>query len=179
MQRTALIDAARELVLAGGVAALTFPALAEKTGLARSSVYEYFGSRAEVIEALIVHDFPAAFAEIRSAIVTEVGAERQLAAYVRRQLEYAAEPRHRILLALSGTELDGAARERVRSAHAQLVEPVVAALRRLGHPDPRLAAQLLQGMIDAASRRIAAGARPAEVIDAAVTMALRGCVRAR
>ncbi|HEY3478988.1 MAG TPA: helix-turn-helix domain-containing protein, partial [Streptomyces sp.] len=42
MQRRALLDAARSLLTEGGTEALTFPALAERTGLARSSVYEYF-----------------------------------------------------------------------------------------------------------------------------------------
>ena len=52
MQRAALLDAARSLLSEGGTDALTFPALAERTGLARSSVYEYFRSRAAVVEEL-------------------------------------------------------------------------------------------------------------------------------
>ena len=71
MQRRALLDAARELVAGGGIAALTFPALAKATGLARSSVYEYFKSRADVVEALVAHEFPAWIGEVRTAMAGE------------------------------------------------------------------------------------------------------------
>ena len=68
MQRRALLDAARALLSEGGTDALTFPALAERTGLARSSVYEYFRSRAAVVEALCAVDFPVWAAEIEAAM---------------------------------------------------------------------------------------------------------------
>ncbi|WP_432052798.1 helix-turn-helix domain-containing protein, partial [Streptomyces xiamenensis] len=66
LQRGALLDAARSLLSEGGAAALTFPALAARTGLARSSVYEYFRSRGAVVEALCAVDFPLWAAEIEA-----------------------------------------------------------------------------------------------------------------
>ena len=66
MQRGALLDAARSLLSEGGTEALTFPALAERTGLARSSVYEYFRSRAAVVEELCAVDFPVWAAEVEA-----------------------------------------------------------------------------------------------------------------
>ena len=68
MQRAGLLDAARSLLSEGGTEALTFPALAERTGLARSSVYEYFRSRAAVVEELCEVDFPVWAAEVEAAM---------------------------------------------------------------------------------------------------------------
>lgn len=53
---------------------------------------------------------------------------------------------------------------------------IVEALAELGHAQPRLAAMLLQGVVDAAVRRIELGAaeEPTAIVDAAVSMALRG-----
>lgn len=53
---------------------------------------------------------------------------------------------------------------------------IVEALGALGHEQPRLAAMLLQGVVDAAVRRIELGAAedPGVVTEAAVAMALRG-----
>lgn len=174
MQRTALLDAARDLLADGGMAALTFAALAERAGLARSSVYEYFKSRADVVEALAVEDFPAAVADIRGVMLAQPTPERQIAAYVRRQLELVAQPGHRGLLALSVLELDGQARDRIRAAHGMLVDLVVGALRRLGHPDPRATAAVLQGAVDGAAKRIDGGADPAALIESALTLVLFG-----
>ncbi|MER8011550.1 MULTISPECIES: TetR/AcrR family transcriptional regulator [unclassified Streptomyces] len=175
MQRAALLDAARSLLSDGGTEALTFPALAERTGLARSSVYEYFRSRAAVVEELCEVDFPVWAAEVGAAMERETAAEDRIAAYVRRQLELVGDRRHRAVVAISASELDAGARERIRAAHGGLVAMIVEALAEMGHAEPRLAAMLVQGVVDAAVRRIELGAEdPAVVADAAVGMALRG-----
>ncbi|MFF5448363.1 TetR/AcrR family transcriptional regulator [Streptomyces sp. NPDC012888] len=176
MQRGALLDAARSLLSEGGTEALTFPALAERTGLARSSVYEYFRSRAAVVEELCAVDFPVWAAEIEAAMEAADSPEAKIEAYVRQQLALVGDRRHRAVVAISASELDAGAREKIRAAHGGLVAMVVEALGALGHHRPRLAAMLLQGVVDAAVRRIELGAAedPAEVTEAAVAMALRG-----
>ncbi|MEH0550155.1 TetR/AcrR family transcriptional regulator [Streptomyces sp. B21-101] len=176
MQRAALLDAARSLLSEGGTEALTFPALAERTGLARSSVYEYFRSRAAVVEELCEVDFPVWTAEVEAAMTVADGAEAKVEAYVRRQLALVGDRRHRAVVAISASELDAGAREKIRAAHGGLVTMIGEALAELGHAEPRLAAMLLQGVVDAAVRRIELGAAedPAAITEAAVGMVLRG-----
>jgi AcrR family transcriptional regulator len=179
MQRRALLDAARALLSEGGTEALTFPALAERTGLARSSVYEYFRSRAAVVEELCAVDFPVWAAEVEAAMAAADTPEGQIEAYVRAQLGLVGDRRHRAVVAISAGELDAGAREKIRAAHGGLVAMVGAALSDLGHDEPRLIAMLLQGTVDAAVRRIELGAaeHPDRIIEAAVTMALHGVSR--
>lgn len=176
MQRGALLDAARSLLSEGGTEALTFPALAERTGLARSSVYEYFRSRAAVVEELCAVDFPVWAAEVEAAMERADTAAGKVEAYVRQQLELVGDRRHRAVVAISAGELDAGAREKIRAAHGGLIAMIVEALGELGQDRPRLAAMLLQGVVDAAVRRIELGSAedPAEIADAAVSMALRG-----
>lgn len=176
MQRRALLDAARSLLSEGGTEALTFPALAERTGLARSSVYEYFRSRAAVVEELCAVDFPVWAAEIEAAMEAAQTPEAKIEAYVRSQLALVGDRRHRAVVAISAGELDAGAREKIRAAHGGLVAMVVAALSALGHCEPRLTAQLLQGIVDAAVRRIELGAAesPETVTAAAVGLTLHG-----
>ncbi|CAM5668702.1 TetR family transcriptional regulator OS=Streptomyces aurantiogriseus OX=66870 GN=GCM10010251_34780 PE=4 SV=1 [Streptomyces aurantiogriseus] len=175
MQRAALLDAARSLLSEGGTEALTFPALAERTGLARSSVYEYFRSRAAVVEELCAVDFPVWAAEVEAAMAAAEEPEAKVEAYVRRQLALVGDRRHRAVVAISASELDAGARERIRAAHGGLVAMIVEALGEMGHAEPRLAAMLVQGVVDAAVRRIELGAEePSAVTEAAVGMVLRG-----
>ncbi|WP_431994199.1 TetR/AcrR family transcriptional regulator [Streptomyces griseoflavus] len=176
MQRAALLDAARSLLSEGGTEALTFPALAERTGLARSSVYEYFRSRAAVVEELCEVDFPVWAAEVEAAMAAADGPEAKIEAYVRKQLELVGDRRHRAVVAISASELDAAAREKIRAAHGGLIAMIVEALGGLGHSDPRLAAMLVQGVVDAAVRRIelSAAEHPDTITRAAVSMILRG-----
>jgi len=176
MQRGALLEAARSLLSEGGTEALTFPALAERTGLARSSVYEYFRSRAAVVEELCAVDFPIWAAEVEAAMEEAGTPEAKVEAYVRRQLALVGDRRHRAVVAISAGELDAGAREKIRAAHGGLIGMVVEALGALGHQQPRLAAVLLQGVVDAAVRRIELGAAedPEGITEAAVAMALGG-----
>ncbi|CCB77144.1 Transcriptional regulator [Streptantibioticus cattleyicolor NRRL 8057 = DSM 46488] len=176
MQRGALLDAARSLLSEGGTEALTFPALARRTGLARSSVYEYFRSRAAVVEELCAVDFPVWAAEVESAMAAADTPEGKIEAYVRRQLALVGDRRHRAVVAISAGELDAGAREKIRAAHGGLIAMVVEALGELGHEEPRLTAMLLQGVVDAAVRRIELGAAedPERITSAAVAMALDG-----
>jgi AcrR family transcriptional regulator len=176
MQRAALLDAARSLLSDGGTEALTFPALAERTGLARSSVYEYFRSRAAVVEELCEVDFPLWAAEVEAAMAAVERAEDKVEAYVRKQLELVGDQRHRAVVAISASELDAGAREKIRAAHGGLIAMIVEALAGLGQAEPRLAAMLLQGVVDAAVRRIELGAAEdsAVITEAAVGVALRG-----
>ncbi len=144
MQRGALLDAARTLLSEGGTEALTFPALAERTGLARSSVYEYFRSRAAVVEELCAVDFPVWAAEVEAAMERVETPEAKIEAYVRQQLALVGDRRHRAVVAISAGELDAGAREKIRAAHGGLIAMIVEALAGLGHEQPRLAAMLLQ-----------------------------------
>ncbi|MEV5310244.1 helix-turn-helix domain-containing protein [Streptomyces sp. NPDC052610] len=175
MQRAALLDVARSLLSEGGTEALTFPALAERTGLARSSVYEYFRSRAAVVEELCEVDFPVWAAEVEAAMAAADGPEAQVEAYVRRQLSLVGDRRHRAVVAISASELDARAREKIRAAHGALVAMIVDVLGEMGHAEPRLTAMMLQGVVDSAVRRIELGVEePGVVAEAAVRMALRG-----
>jgi len=179
MQRRALLDAARSLLSEGGTEALTFPALAERTGLARSSVYEYFRSRAAVVEELCAVDFPVWAAEVEAAMEAAETPTAQIEAYVRSQLTLVGDRRHRAVVAISAGELEAGAREKIRAAHGGLVAMVVTALSALGHAEPRLTAMLLQGIVDAAVRRIELGAAeaPDAIVEAAVNTALHGVTR--
>lgn len=175
MQRGALLDAARSLLSEGGTEALTFPALAERTGLARSSVYEYFRSRAAVVEELCAVDFPVWAAEVEDAMNRAETPEAKIEAYVRRQLALVGDRRHRAVVAISAGELDAGAREKIRAAHGGLVALLGEVLMALGHEEPRLVAMMLQGVVDAAVRRIELGVEePGRVAEAAVRMALGG-----
>ncbi|MEV0979967.1 helix-turn-helix domain-containing protein [Streptomyces sp. NPDC049915] len=176
MQRAALLDAARSLLSEGGTEALTFPALAERTGLARSSVYEYFRSRAAVVEELCAVDFPVWAAEVSAAMAAANGPQATVEAYVRTQLELVGDRRHRAVVAISASELDAGAREKIRAAHGGLVALIVEALEEMGHGQARLTAMLVQGIVDAAVRRLELGAaeEPSVIAEAAVAMVLRG-----
>ncbi|MFD8483434.1 TetR/AcrR family transcriptional regulator [Kitasatospora sp. NPDC059673] len=182
LQQAALLDAARVLLAEGGREALSFGALAARAGLARSSVYEYFRSKSELVEALCTVDLPLWAAEIEAGMAACDAPAERIEAYVRGQVALATDPVHRALVAVAEYELDDAARARIRAAHTGLTTMVVRTLEELGHPGPAVAASLLQGVVEAAVRQIERAREAAEVpaiADAAVRFALDGLRSAR
>lgn len=173
-QRDALVAAARELLIEGGYPALSFSALAARTGLARPTIYSYFRSKDDLVVALCEAEFPLVAAETERAVERGGTAREQIAGFVRAQLRVAQQRRYRIAHALANAPLSDEARQRIMALHRELMPSAVPLFTRAGHPRPSLAAALLQGLINAAVTAIDSGERPRRVIDLTVAAALDG-----
>jgi AcrR family transcriptional regulator len=171
-----LLAAARDLVAEEGPDALTLGALAQRVGLSRPSVYEYFRSRDDLVAAIVEDEMPRWEAELTASVDQEASPADRIAAYVRAQLSMIRDGRHAAAVALSAHALGDDYRERIRAEHERLMLPLVSALRDAGIPEPRLRAYLIQGVINAAVPLVAGGGLA--VIDAAIAQVLNGTTSA-
>ncbi|MET9144793.1 TetR/AcrR family transcriptional regulator [Streptomyces sp. NPDC057197] len=170
-QRSALVAAARELLQEGDAAAVTFAAVAARTGLARNSVYKYFADRRELLAAVVRETAPRWTARIRAEMAHARSPEEQVAAYVRAQLALVRDGEHRIAQALAADRDAAVLREGAAEAHAEILQPLVAALTALGDDAPRVTARLLQGFVNAATTAVEAGDDFEAVTERAVRLA--------
>lgn len=173
-RRDVLVSAARELLIEGGYGALSFSALAARTGLARPTIYTYFRSKDDLVVALCEAEFPLVAAEIERAVGRESTPRGQVAAFIRAQLRVAQQRRYRIAHALANAPLSDVVRGQIMAMHNDLMPSAVPLFTRAGHPQPALAALLLQGLINAAVMAIDAGEPARRVIEATVSVALHG-----
>lgn len=174
-QRTALLEAARELLLHGGYTALNFTALAEHTGLARPTIYSYFRTKDDLAVALCEAELPVFAAETAQAVRQAADTPRdQIAAFIRAQIDLSHQGRYRLARTLIEAPLSVQARERSRVLHRELMPSAIPLLTALGHPHPALAAALLQGLINAAVIAVDAGEPADRVTDLAISTALNG-----
>ncbi len=162
-RRAALIDAGVALLAEQGVDALTLGAVGAATGLARSSVYQYFDSTPALIAAVVEGAFPAANARLRTAAGRASGPSAQVDAYVRTAIDLASDQTHRSLHALATADLPTECRARLAELHQEQYAPLRAAVRGLGVADGDLTTRLLVGFIRAAAQAIVEGAPPARV----------------
>lgn len=103
--RRRLVDAAEAIVRDKGVNALRLDSVAEDAGLHRSSVYRYFGSKEELLTAVVAQ----ASLRVRRTVLDRLGKdappERVLAEGLAMALtELAGDPVHRSLLSPSASE---------------------------------------------------------------------------
>jgi AcrR family transcriptional regulator len=153
-QRTALLEAAREVILSSGLASLKFGDVADRAGLARSSVYEYFKTKGDLVVALVEEEVPAWSADVSKALADSTSAEESVAAFVRTVLELVKSGRHELPFALAEGELDADARRKIAKAHEDLFRLVAPALKSLGVRDLASCLELIGGVITATGQAL-------------------------
>ncbi len=165
-QHAALLEAARELLLVHGPNAVTPAAVGACTGLARTSVYKYFASTADILAQLVEDALPRLTRQAREAVQAAPTPQAKLDAYARAILDYAATGEHRIALVADQIDLPPELRERIEHRHAELPVPLIDILSQLGDPDPEITAMLVQGVLNSATHLLDLGHPATEVVPA-------------
>jgi len=156
-RRSQLINAAAAIALESGSEAITVAAVAQRAGLARTSVYEYFGSSAELVADLIIEEL-SAFTDILVAAVESAEVpEEAIANWINSALQYSADGRHLLAKALSATSQPVNRSAEIGAAHRALLAPLTTALTQIGVLDLNYALSMIQSLTDAATKRIENG----------------------
>lgn len=156
-RRTQLIQAAAELALEAGGSAITVAAVAQRAGLSRTSVYEYFGSSAELAADLVIEEITG-FAEVLRESVAECTEPMDcIQGWIQAALTYIADGRHLLAKALNATSLPDNRAHLLGQAHRGLLAPLRASLEKAGIQDIDQALTFIQSITDAASKRIEQG----------------------
>jgi len=156
-RRTQLIQAAASIALESGGSAVTVAAVAQRAGFSRTSVYEYFGSSAELAADLVIEEITG-FAEVLRQSVAECTEPMDcIQAWIKAALTYIADGRHLLAKALNATSLPSNRAQLLGQAHRGLLAPLHESLVKAGIKDIDQALTFIQSITDAASKRIEQG----------------------
>lgn len=155
-QHAALLAAAMEILVAEGAAGLTPAAVGARVGLARSSVYRYFSSTADILAQLVEDAIPR-WAGRLSAAVREGGPEERVRAFGAVSLTFVTSPDYALLRALASVDLPGECQDRLDQLHETMIAPLRDLLADAGQPHPDLVSHLGWSILGEGQRRIAAG----------------------
>ncbi|GMA90499.1 TetR/AcrR family transcriptional regulator [Homoserinibacter gongjuensis] len=123
-QRAALLRAGEAVLLEASVAGVTPRSVCERAGLARSSFYDYFASKDDLLVAIAIDAIERWDAELEVALgATEPGAAR-LRAYVEHTMAMTAEGRHAIAGALRDAPLSPSHRDDLMTLHDAMLRPL-------------------------------------------------------
>lgn len=156
-QRETILRATRALIAERHAEIPSLADVARRAGLARPSLYQYFSSRDELLDAVIADMFPRWSAYVTSRMARESTPGARAMAYVEANLHLVARGDHAIVSGLAQAGRSEAMAEPSRVLHDQLRTPLVAALADHGAADPEGLAELVQAVVYAASRMIEAG----------------------
>ena len=173
-RRQQLIKAATSLALEAGGDAITVAAVAERAGLSRTSVYEYFGSSAELVADLILDELSRFSKSLSAGIIDETVPMEAIEQWISAALQYIADGRHLLAKALSSTSTPTERAADIALAHRALLAPLKSACEQLGIVDIPQALALIQSVTDAATKRIESGNDAEFEIDTAIKFCLAG-----
>ncbi|MER5625125.1 helix-turn-helix domain-containing protein [Streptosporangium sp. NPDC002544] len=162
-QHAALLEAAREILAAQGVHALTPAAVGARIGLARSSVYRYFSSTADILAQLTEEAFPRWADRLRATVAETppdgpaLPLDERIRAYGRTALEFVRSPDYALVPATQALGLPPECLVRLNELHGSLIEPLGDVLREAGCDHPALRAELAWGVLRAGTRRLVSG----------------------
>ena len=174
-RRDALLEAAATSLRESGT--VTMAAVAQRAGLSRSAVYEYYNSAADLIADVVVDEMTLWIDHLNDAVRGIEDPRERLETWMREALTYVADGRHALVRAAGDASLPPVRRAQVQALHRELAAPVDHALRELGIADAGRMTSYIWGVIESATRRIESGRPSHDEVAAAIAFALAGVDR--
>jgi AcrR family transcriptional regulator len=175
-QRAALLAATEQILLDTGLAGVMPRSVAERAGLARSTFYEYFGSRDDILAAVAIEAFERWGQEVDRALAGVAQADR-LSAYVEATIRMAADGKHGIASLLRQAELSPSRYDDVMALHDTLLQPITEILRGADVTNVRMNAALVQALLGAGVQSVTHGAEVTSVTEGIVALLTSGLPR--
>ena len=173
-RRNQLIEAAASIALESGGSAVTVAAVAQRAGLSRTSVYEYFGSSADLVADLVLEELNEFAKYLQVAVSTTTQPVESIRAWIEGALMYIADGRHLLAKALNASALPQERVAAIGAAHRALLAPLVTALEAIGVKDTQRALLFIQAITDASTKRIESGQNADTEIRSATAFCIAG-----
>jgi AcrR family transcriptional regulator len=178
LTRRAILEAAKELIAEMGTAEVSLADLTAAAGIGRTTFYEYFSDRDDVIASLVEDELPGVIEQLIASMPAD-STKNRLADLVIATVEFVVDnPVLGLILHREVPRLGPETQDRIMIAHARLS-------REMGHIymtgvkegvfrsiDPELAGRLIQDTIMSTAKTIIASDQPA-VRAAEITGGLR------
>lgn len=156
-RQEAILAAAMDLISRSGPEAVSMAVLAEKTGLSRPAVYQYFSSRESVLAELVVNEM----ADLSNAIDRLVeGLDdplERVRVWIHYSLAHLASDSHAAIRTISMSSLPENQRGVVRALHGYFTTTLISPLSELGIVDAPALAGMIFGAVGASAERITSG----------------------
>ena len=135
LQRAALLRAGEEVLAAGGLTAFSPTSVSERAGMARSSFYDYFPSKDDLLVAIAIDAMERWDAEIEEALAGVEPGYAELRALVDATMRMTAEGKHAIAGIVREADLSPTRVDDLMVLHDALLRPVTRVLGDLDSPE--------------------------------------------
>lgn len=149
----ALLDAAHAILLETGEAP-GLAQVAERAGLARTSAYQYFESKQDLLQAMVRDIYPRWTRRVAAAMDAAPTPADRILAYAVANVQLVAEGAHAVGNALAALGPNQVVDDHAARMHEELQEPLVQTLDQLGVESSHKVAALVNSIVHAATLAI-------------------------
>lgn len=161
LTRAALLDSAWRLIADAGTAEVPLGEIALVAGVGRTTFYDYFDDRDDVIASLVEEKLPGVIDELIASVPPELDTSERLARLASRTVEFVAtDPVFGVILHREAGRMGLEAQRRIRHSHSQLATELASIYQEgvtkgvfRSMPD-YLAGRLIQDTIMSAARAL-------------------------
>lgn len=129
----------------------------ERAGLARSSVYHYFGSREALLTGLVHDVFPKWTERVTNAMNAAIEPADRILAYAVTNVQLVEEGAHAVGSALAAVTPGEELNEQAVQMHRAIQEPLIETLNELGVEDPDGISELINAVVHASTKLLESG----------------------
>ncbi|MCR2812566.1 TetR/AcrR family transcriptional regulator [Microbacterium sp. zg.Y1090] len=177
-QRAALVRAGEALLQEAGLAGVTPGSVSERAGMSRSSFYDYFPSKDDLLVAIAIDAIERWDADIERTLDGVDRGLPELRAFVDATMRMTADGRHAIAGALRDAKLSPSRFEDLMTLHDALMRPLTRVLADLGLSASRSTVALVQGVLGAGVQLVSHGVDPQVAADDVYGLLTRGIITA-
>jgi AcrR family transcriptional regulator len=174
LRESAILGAANVIAREQGLSQVTFSAIAKKAGIARTTVYAYFDSSADLIADVLIDELFEMNELLSQRVESAPSARAGVMAWISASLEYVNDGRHELLKSAAGVELPPVRRSQMQQLHRAMIAPLMQALTELKVEDPATVAMQISGVVDVSVKRLANGGDLNKEIAATSAFVLNG-----
>lgn len=175
-QRAALLRAGETVLLESGLTGVSPRTVCERAGLARSSFYDYFATRDDLLVAIAIAAIERWDAEIETALSEVEPGLAELRAFVDATMAMTAEGKHEIAGAMREANLSPSRYEDLMKLHEVLMRPVLRVLAESGLDASPATAALAQGVLGTGVQLVGHGMDHRAVADQVYQLLTRGLI---
>jgi AcrR family transcriptional regulator len=169
LTRAALLTSAKDLIAEAGTAELPLGEIALAAGVGRTTLYDYFVDRDDLIATLVETELPGVIDDLIAAGSPEGSAGDRLADLAGRTVEFVTgDPVLGLILHREAGRMGPEAQHRIRAAHSQLAEAMMGLYHEgvaggeFREMPPDLAGRFIQDTIMSAAKSVISAPDPRE-----------------
>ena len=148
----------QELIAENGIEALTLNAIAKKSGISRTAIYQYFASLEHLLAELVINEMADLSNEIDDRISKFDDAMERIRSWIHYSLAHLASAEHRVIRQISISSLPEESRSMIRDLHGHFMMALLSPLGQLGVRDVAATANLIFASVASSAERIDQGA---------------------